>query len=161
MDINWWNPVTPAYDLTKGALGAGGAPPQPGATNAYGYNTGSKTYASDTFAAVTRQQWADYVNTFVPIENSLIRYATDPTVVSGAMADASQGVNQAFDAQEGATQRNLKGLGVALTPEEQIAQTRSTGLARSLADVGSQNVARDLTVQRQNSILGNPSPQGI
>lgn len=126
----------------------------------FGQPTGKKpkNYASDTFAAITRQQWSDYVNTFVPIENQLIKYATDPTVVSDAMSEASGNVNDAFDAQVGATQRHLKGLGVSLSPDEQGAQAKSTGLARSLADVGAQNVARDLTVQRQQSILGNPAP---
>lgn len=124
-------------------------------------NPGSSTYASDTLAAITRQQWADYVSTFIPIENQIIKYATDPAVVSNAMSEASQNVNQAFDAQAGATQRNLKGLGVTLSEDEKAAQTRSMGLARSLADVGGQNVARDLTTQRQQSILGNPAPQGV
>lgn len=126
-----------------------------------GGSTNSSTYASDTLAAVTRQQWADYVSTFIPIENQLIKYATDPAVVSNAMSEASQNVNQAFDAQAGATQRNLKGLGVTLSEDEKVAQARSTGLARSLADVGGQNIARDLTTQRQQSILGNPAPQGV
>lgn len=124
-------------------------------------NPGSATYASDTLAAITRQQWSDYVSTFIPIENQLIKYATDPAVVNDAMVEASQNVNQAFDAQVGATERNLKGLGVTLSEDEKTAQTRSMGLARSLADVGTQNVARDITTQRQQSIIGNPAPQGI
>lgn len=161
MATNWFNPVTPALDLTKQAFGMGGGSQPPGTTNAYGYNTGSKTYASDTAAAITRQQWADYVGTFIPIENSLIKYATDPGVVTEAMAEASQDVNSAFDAQQGATGRRLAGLGVTLSGDEQEAQTRSTGLMRSLADVQGQNLARDLTTQRQQSILGNPAPQGV
>lgn len=143
------------FEIATGWLGAEKV------KNAFSGAPDSSTYASDTLAAVTRQQWADYVSTFIPIENSLIKYATDPAVVNDAMAEASQNVNQAFDAQAGATQRNLKGLGVTLSEDEQAAQTRSMGLARSLADVGTQNVARDITTQRQQSILGNPAPQGI
>ncbi len=129
-------------------------------TSAYGVSPGSKTYANDTFAAVTREQWNNYVQTFVPIENQLIKYATDPTVVSGAMQQASQDVNSAFNAQQGATGRKLQGLGVSLSPDEQQANTRSMGLQRGLADVQAQNTARDLTTQRQQSILGSPAPQG-
>lgn len=133
-----------------------------GATGANIYGVGrGENYANDTFAAVTRDQWAQYVNTFVPIENKLIQYATDPTVVSDAMSEASTGVKNAFTAQEGSTQRRLKGLGVSLSADEQAAQKRSSGLAESLADVQSQNTARDLTVQRQQSILGSPVPQGV
>jgi hypothetical protein len=140
---------------------AAGIPQYTTPASAYGINPNSKTYANDTFAAITRDQWQNYVSTFVPIENQLIKYATDPTVVSNAMSDASQGVNQAFDAQQGATQRRLKGLGVSLSPDEQVASTRATGLQRGLADVQAQNTARDLTVQRQQSILGSPAPQGV
>ena len=128
------------------------------ANNPYGINPGSKTYAGDTYAAMTRDQWAQYVGTFVPIENQLIKYATDPTVVTNAMSTASANVNDAFNAQQGATARHLTGLGVTLTPEQQQAQQKSYGLGRSLADVGAQNMAADVTRNRQQSILGNPAP---
>ncbi len=141
----WWNPD---------------AMPQNWLRNKRKDGSGPSTTASDMFAAVTRDQWATYVDTFIPIENKLIQYATDPNVVSDAMSSASEGVNDAFDAQQGATQRRLKGLGVQLSPDEQAAQTRSMGLTRSLADVQAQNTARDLTTQRQQSILGSPAPQG-
>ena len=128
------------------------------AVNSYGIDTGSKTYAGDTFAALTRAQWADYVKTFVPIENQLIDYSMSPETVTNAMADASANVNDAFVAQEAATGRRLKGLGLELNADEQAAQKRSYGLAKSLADVQAQNLARDATVQRQQSLLGNPAP---
>jgi hypothetical protein len=142
----WWNPDALPQGWLQGKLKGSGGPSGP--------------TASDLYAQATRQQWSNYVNTFVPIENQLIKYATDPGVVTGAMSDASKGVNDAFDAQQGATQRRLQGLGVQLSPDEQAAQTRSSGLTRSLADVQSQNTARDLTTQRQQSILGSPAPQG-
>ncbi len=57
-----------------------------------------------------------------------------------------------------ATQERLRGLGLTLSADEQHAMDRSTGLSRSLADVGAQNTARDQTLARQQSILGNPAP---
>ena len=56
------------------------------------------TYASDTYAALTRQQWADYVANFVPIENTLIKYATDTALPGQAMAQASGNTTDAPDA---------------------------------------------------------------
>lgn len=130
--------------------------------NFFGRGRGqSRTTAADDFAALTREQWADYVNIYVPLENQLIQQATDPEAANRAMASASQNVNDAFAAQQGATDRRLRGLGLQLTPEQQAASTRATALSKSLTDVGAQNVARDLTVQRQQSILGNPAPQGV
>ena len=121
----------------------------------------SGTPVGDAYAKLTRDQWYDYVNTFVPIENKLIQYATDPTVVSGAMENASQGVTGAFDAAQAGAARRLQGLGTSLDADEQKASDRSYGLAKSLADVGAQNNARDLTRSRQQSLLGNPAPDAI
>lgn len=128
--------------------------------NLFGVNPASSTYAGDTFAALTRQQWSDFITTFVPLENQLIAQATDPQVVRDAMSEASTNINQSFDAQSASTDRRLRGLGIQLSPEEQAARKRSEGLTRSLADVGAQNTAREMTVRRQQSVLGNPAPQG-
>jgi hypothetical protein len=143
----WWNPDAMPQGWLQGKMNKNDGPSGPS--------------ASDMFAQATRQQWSNYISTFVPIENSLIKYATDPNTVTNAMSDAHTGVQQAFQAQEGATQRRLTGLGVQLSPDEQAAQSRSSGLTESLADVQGQNTARDLTVQRQQSILGSPAPQGV
>lgn len=132
-----------------------------GSNNLFGINRSSKTYAGDTYAALTRQQWADYVKTFVPIENQLIEAATDPTAVSRAMTEASQNVQEGFASSEAATGRRLRGLGITLSADEQRAATRATGLAKSLADVQAQGLARDLTTRRQQQILGNPAPQAV
>jgi hypothetical protein len=117
--------------------------------------------AAQNFEALTREQWASYIGTFVPIENQLIAQAMDTRLPGQAMDAASEDVNASFDAQQGATQRRLRGLGLQLTPEQKAATERATNLNRSLTDVGAQNMARDLTVQRQQSILGNPAPQGV
>lgn len=132
------------------------------------FNQGSRAFtpgpmapyhsAAETYSAITREQWQNYVNTFVPIENQLIRYATDTTQPLQAMQHAGQDVNASFDAQEGVISRRLRSLGTELSPDEQAASTRSLGLSRSLADVGAQNMARDLTLERQQRVLGNPAP---
>lgn len=115
--------------------------------------------AAQNFEALTREQWLNYMNTFVPIENQLIEQATNPELVTQAMDTASQNVGQSFDSQQAATQRRFRGLGLQLTPEQKTAADRATNLSRSLADVNAQNMARDLTTRRQQSILGNPAPQ--
>lgn len=114
--------------------------------------------ASDTYAALTQEQWQNYVQTFVPIENQLISYATDKTQPAQAMAAAHTDVSNAYGVQAGEQQRQLAGEGVTLSQPQQAAATRATGLSAALADVQGQNVARDLTIDRQQSILGNPTP---
>lgn len=141
----WWNPDAMPQNWLRGKLS---------------HDDTQDTTAQDTYAALTRRSWFDYMNTLgVPQENKLLAYANDPTVVSNAMSGASTDVNAAFDRQKSNTTGQLAGLGLSLTPEEQGAADRSTNLARSLADVGAQNRARDTTMARQQSILGNPAPQ--
>lgn len=130
-----------------------------GAKTFFGGGGGPSTTAADTYAKLTRDQWSTYLNTFVPYENRLIDYATNPNTVTNAVTEARGDVAGAFDAQQGATQRRLSGLGLTLDADEQRAATRSTGLARSLADVQAANMTRDTVMQRQASILGNPSPK--
>jgi hypothetical protein len=135
----------------------GGTPPA--ADPAYGQlGLTQGMSASDTYAALTQQMWQQYESTFVPIENQLISYATDPTQASKAMAQAKTDVTQAYGAQQGAMARALQGEGITLNPQQQAAQARQQNLSQSLATVQGQNVAHDLTVQNQQSILGNPAP---
>lgn len=117
--------------------------------------------ASSTYAALTRQQWADYVGTYVPIENKLIEFATDATQPAKAMQTASTAVQNSFNAQEGDFQRKMQGLGVALNADEQAAQTRAAGLSKSLADVQAQNVAQTQTRNLQYGLMGSPSPDVV
>lgn len=114
--------------------------------------------ASGIYAALTRDQWANYINTFVPLENKLIDYATNTALPGQKMAEASQNVESQFAQSQGATQRRLSGMGVTLSGDEQAAQAKSYGLSKSLADVGAQNTAREATINRQQSLLGNPAP---
>lgn len=143
------NGLTAAYNplaATKAAVGSATSKPTP------------DTSASDTYAALTQEQWQNYVNTFVPIENQLISYATDKTQPAQAMAAAHTDVDNAYGVQAGSQARMLAGEGVTLSAPQQTALTRDTGLSKSLADVQGQNVAHDLTISNQQSILGNPAP---
>lgn len=118
----------------------------------------SNTPAGDAYAALTRDMWNTYVSSFMPYENKLIKFATDRNAPLEAMQKASGFVADSFDAQQGASQRRLQGLGLTLDTDEQKAADRAYGLARSLADVSAQNNARDTTIARQQSVLGNPTP---
>lgn len=117
-----------------------------------------KDYASQTFAALTRQQWDDYLRNFVPLENQIIEYATNPQTVNDAVMMARTDVANSFEAQQGINERRLRGFGLTLDADEQRAADRSMGLARSLADVTAANLTADRVRDRQQSLLGNPAP---
>lgn len=113
--------------------------------------------AAQSYADMTRQQWSDYVQNFVPIENQLISYATNEGNITGAVNRAMTNVDQSFEAQQGMQQRRLKGLGVELTPEQKAASDRETALSKSLSEVQGANSARMGVVQNQLSLMGGPS----
>jgi hypothetical protein len=125
--------------------------------NAQG-NTGDPSSAQDQYVNMTRDQWTTYMNTFVPLENKLNDYAISSQAAPDAMRLASQNVDRAFTAQEGSTDRQLRGMGVTLDADQRAAQIRETGISKALADVHAQSTARDLTLGRQQTLLGNPAP---
>lgn len=141
-----WTPTGLGLQMPQAATGTTSAP------------AGRPLSAQETFAALTRAQWDQYLSDYVPIENLMINYAMDPNAVGSAVAEARRGVAQSFDAQQAANQRRLRGLGLTLDPEEQRASDRSTALARSLADVSAANLTADRVRERQQSLLGNPAP---
>ncbi len=123
------------------ALGIGGGQPSGGT-------------AAQQMAALTRQQWADYVSLFMPYENELIDYAMNPEVVTKSVDKARADVDTAFQVQEGVNQRRLRAQQQTLSPEEQAAADKQTQLSKSLAEVGAENTARQATIGRQRGILG-------
>jgi hypothetical protein len=114
--------------------------------------------AARTFAALTRQQWDQYLSEFVPLENKMISYAMDPATVGNAVTQARFDVGQSFDQQQAIQQRRLRGLGLTLDEDEQRAADRSTGLARSLAEVNAANMTTRRVTDRQQSLMGSPAP---
>lgn len=151
-----------AIDAWPGA----GLPPQMAGGTGGGdtYNrglglTGGKDFAQQAFANLTRQQWDDYLTNYVPVENRMIEYAMDESNPNEAAYIAGRGVEQAFDTQRAGAQRRLAGMGLTLTAEEQAASDKQSRLSESLATVGAMNNARDATRSRQQSVIGNPTPQ--
>lgn len=116
--------------------------------------------ADQAFASLTREMWSNYLRDTVPLENRLISYSSDPGVVTNAMDEAGRDARRAFESRAAVAQRGLRAQGLTLDADERGVVDRTTSLSRSLADVNAQNVARDTTLARQQSILGNPSPAG-
>lgn len=127
--------------------------PGGGAQSFYGQSLPNYGSAEATNLALTRNQFSQYVNTFMPYEDKYIEYAMDPTQAATAMQSAKADVSGAFDRQAAATERRLRPLG-GLNADEQAVATRSLALSRAATSAGAQNRARDLTLQRQQAILG-------
>lgn len=137
----WWEVAFGTPKLSRLGIGGGGgdAPPMT---------------ASDTYAALTRAQWDDYVARFIPIENNLISFATDWTKPQQAAEAAQADVQAQFAQAPAIAERRARSQGIGLRPEESAAIERSSKLNQSLAEVQAGNSARDATTSRQRQVLG-------
>ncbi len=114
--------------------------------------------AQELYADMSRKQWQDYLTTFVPIENQLIQYAMDPETVTNAVANAREDVSAQFGARQGMLDRQMRGFGTTLDPEQKAASDREFGLQKSLADVSAVNTTTAMVKARQMGIMGGPAP---
>lgn len=123
-----------------------------------GKKKANSTFAQDTFAALTRQQWQDFQTDILPYENKLIEFSNDQGAALDASNRALGRVDTAFDRQAGDTQHKLQSLGLTLNADEQNAFGRSNSLARAAAQVQGANTAALQTRELQQAVMGNPTP---
>lgn len=115
---------------------------------------------ADTFAKMTRDMWAQWVQQFMPIENTLIDYASDVTLPGQAANKAIAGVQSAYAQGAKMSDLSMKTSGIQLNDQERTAIARDRSLSQSLAEVQAANTARTLTTDRQRSTLGVPVNTG-
>jgi hypothetical protein len=128
-------------------------------TDLFGGKSTPSHEASDIFAELTRQQWADFQQNVLPYQDKLIEFGNSTTAQTDAMTRGIGTVDGAFDRQTAATSDRLRGLGLSLNADEQKAAATSTSLSKSLAEVQGANQAGIQTRALQQAVLGNPTPQ--
>lgn len=125
------------------------------------FDIGSNTYANDALAFLTRDRYNDYLRRFRDLEDQQIAYATDRTKPLTEAQNAISTVQNSFSKIPGQQARRNSKLGIALTPEEQASQQRTTNTAGGLAQVTAANRAATQTYDRQNAIFSGAGGQTI
>lgn len=121
---------------------------------------GGDHYASDLLAGITRSQWSDYQNRFVPLENILTNEAMNPDY-TGRIAKAEGRVNDAFTASKGDVQSRLHGFGLDMTDDQKKSYDRRQNLSQGLSDVEAANRTRDdVTAERYQILTGSGAFRG-
>jgi hypothetical protein len=110
--------------------------------------------AAQNLANVTSQEWQTYLQNFVPEENALISYATNPNLPQENMNTAIQTQQQANAQAAGIETRSLAQYDTSLTPAQKAASQLTRGISNATSTVNSANVAKDVTVANQMGILG-------
>lgn len=98
--------------------------------------------ADQTMAQITREQWDDYQNTFVPLENELIAQVQSNDEIEQDATESMRLTNAAFDSAQGVQDRALQSTGTQLDPTQRKALSRRMKLRRAAAVAGAANTTR-------------------
>ncbi|MCW2484849.1 hypothetical protein J5069_02950 [Candidatus Symbiopectobacterium sp. NZEC127] len=107
-------------------------------------------YASDTFADITRKQYADWMDRYYPKLQNLMALSTSGQLMNNQLARADSVQQQALNtATVGAANQQAR-----YGATQQINQEdNSQGLKSALATAGAKNGIREAETDRQMSIL--------
>ena len=108
-------------------------------------------YASDKFANITRQQYADWKTRYYPEQQKLMSLATDNTLMNAQLNRTSENAANAVNTAEQAKTNQLARMGVANTTN---VNDNSGSLNTSLAIASAKNGTRAAAEERNLSILG-------
>ncbi len=107
-------------------------------------------YASDTFADITRKQYADWMERYYPKLQNLMALSTSGELMNNQLARADATQQQALNtATVGAANQQARYGATQQTNQEDNSQ----GLKSVLATAGAKNGIRDAETDRQMSIL--------
>jgi hypothetical protein len=121
-------------------------------------NTNSDTYAQDTNAWITRSQWADYKDRFMPVEDQLIDETMGMDLLNERLGAISAVSDTTFDTNMLAAEQRRARYGVELDKQGRASQQRSRELAQStsVAD-GKNNTRTHIYDRNMDTISGGSS----
>ena len=107
-------------------------------------------YASDKYANITREQYADWKARYYPKQQELMSLATDDTLMNNQLERTSENAVNAVNTAEQAQTNQMARMGVANTTN---ANDNSSSLNKSLAAAAAKNGTRDAAEERNMSRL--------
>lgn len=124
-----------------------------GGDNLVNPNQSGKHQASNTYADITRAEWADYKKTFQPWEQDLAASIGNEEMLSEQLGKTDTAVNASFDQAAGTLDRNNTRRGLSLNPEEQAVVDRTSGMGRAATLADAKNNVRIHSQDRDNQLL--------
>lgn len=133
-----------------------------GGSSGSSYDFNAPGSASNQLSNILRQQYANYQAVYVPEENKLINWATDPNTIPNAQKQAMGLTAGAFKSQQQGQQKSFNGSGITLTPQMQSALQRKNQIQQTVAVDDSANRAGISAYDNVSAALsGAPGPTGI
>lgn len=115
---------------------------------------GGRHQASDTWAWITRAQYKDYVNRFVPMENELIGMTSykNPAVVQEAVDKGALAASNAYDTAAAQQDQTYGRYGAAISADQLRTIDRSRDLGKTAAIVDAANRIRQDLIDQDRAI---------
>jgi hypothetical protein len=116
--------------------------------------------ASDTYAQISREQWEDYKNRFIPLEDRLLNAYDNQDMKQQRLADVTKSANAASDNAVYAGKRQLARYGLNYGDQKGI--VREAGLLKATNAIDAQNNNRGLMAERDEALLsGGVTARGV
>lgn len=111
--------------------------------------------ASDILADVTRAQWADVKQNYLPIEKDIMQQLTfvNKDLMPESIASAQQASAGAADTVTGVRDRNIARYGITMGQQEQQAMADSDALTKSKNMVNAGNWTRQRLLDRDKELM--------
>lgn len=110
--------------------------------------------ASDTYANLIRQQYADYKARYLPEQEKLMSLATDDSLMSAQLQRTSENERNAINSANQAQNNQMGRMGVATQTNT---NDNSSSLSSALAQAYAKNGTRSAAEERNLSILAGDS----
>lgn len=117
------------------------------------------TVARDT-AKLLREQFADWQNTFMPIELEALKGISfnNEALLPNALDNARKTVSDAYGSMGGILERQNRGLGIVPTPQQETTNKRLLNLNEAATTASVQNKTRANVRQMDEQILMGTTP---
>jgi hypothetical protein len=120
--------------------------------NYYGAGSGGGTASyQGTMANLTREQWNDFKNRYLPVQDELLSLATNDNLLNEQLTRNKQNLNNSFDLAETNENRRLGRYG--LTADNTKQDKNNNNLLKSLTLASVNNETRSAVDDLQNKII--------
>jgi len=116
--------------------------------------------ARTDLATITRDDYQNYLDTFAPIEDEVLRLSAKPNR-DELRRQATEDARRAIDVSKGITQRNLERYGAELTPAQRRELNKEQARAGTLGEISAQNFATRDAMANQLRNLGLSANIGV
>jgi len=105
----------------------------------------------DTMAQLTRDQWSDFKDRYLPVQNDLLALANSDQLLTEQLGRNSQNIDNSFSLADKNESMRMGRYG--LSPDDSAQNSTNTGLLKSLTTASVNNETREAVDDLQTKIV--------